>query len=93
MARIDRLIEENLHMPVGLQDICDRTALATRTVGAIVGAEIGNGWLGIVDIGVQPEPEFIYQRIPKGAALRDACLRRLPSSGFWPATLLGAFRI
>ncbi|MDX8530818.1 helix-turn-helix domain-containing protein [Mesorhizobium sp. VK25A] len=36
MAKIDRFIEENQHKPVGLQEMCDKTGLALRTVETIV---------------------------------------------------------
>lgn len=41
MAKIDRFIEENLHFPFGLQELCEKTGLALRTVETIVGSRTG----------------------------------------------------
>ncbi len=60
----------------------------------IAGAEIRNGRLAVVDIGVQPEVEAIYtgaSRRPP-AFRRAARYRRLPAPSFRPTALLGEFR-
>lgn len=36
MARIDRLIDENRHTPIGLQELCEKSGMAMRTIEAIV---------------------------------------------------------
>ncbi len=41
MAKIDRFIEENQHWPFGLQEMCNKTGLALRTVESIVRSRTG----------------------------------------------------
>ncbi|MDX8530824.1 helix-turn-helix domain-containing protein [Mesorhizobium sp. VK25A] len=48
MAKIDRFIEENLHSPFGLHELCENTGLALRTVEVIVRSRTGMSPVGYI---------------------------------------------